>query len=244
MSHIEELRYRYIQTSDFDPRKLSLLHKVESAIQQEVDLSILPYIVVLGASMDKRKRGWVLPSIVESDREFIVGGKTRAMAAKQLVEEGFQGKFLVTGGTQYQGEEAVSRAQILAGLMMNRYAIDQSQVEVIGTNGNGNTLGNVANTTTYFEKNGTPNGLPIGLLTNTWHIERSLLMFLHDRFFEDNAVSIYPLSADDILHRVGNPHLDRWMESFQNHPKMEERIYMEQQGMLDLLQGRYEPLSR
>ena len=68
--------------------------------------------------------------------------------------------------------------------MVEKYKIPKEQVVVVGIDGHGNTLGNIADVVDFFKKNDfflTHHQL--GLLTNEWHIARTLFMFTRDPFF-------------------------------------------------------------
>ena len=72
---------------------------------------------------------WKLGGIIESDPSRVVGGFSRAVAAKQLSDEGFGGIFAVTGGTQVDPDgEIASRAEILAQAIARRKGVEEDKV--------------------------------------------------------------------------------------------------------------------
>lgn len=206
----------------------------------------LDAIIILGASMDRNQESntWRLGAVVESDKHHIVGGHSRAVAAKQLLDEGFAGRYLVTGGTHIEADGLrTSRAQVLANKMQYAYKVPPSQIAVIGREGNGNTLGNIRDVREYLSQHPELiNSGQLGLLTNEWHMPRSLLMFRGEPFFAQLGVTIQPLVVDKLLP-ARSPQHSQWVERFHNHPEMHARIQSEVTGIFDYLAGKYQSES-
>lgn len=216
----------------------------ENLPKVEIEKQKYDAIVVLGAFMQRGKDGsWKLPTIIEEDPGKVVGGHSRAIAAEQAYIEGLSSLFLVTGGVQTDDNESVSRAQILADLMTDKYDIPKGVVEVIGTYGNGNTMGNVRDVVNYLEshpeiiKNGR-----LGILSNNWHLERALVIFSQNPYFEDNQIELMPIVAEDLLEKRSN-HYSLWRKSLESTPEMKHRMSMEKKGMEALSSGKYKPKS-
>ena len=206
----------------------------------------LDAIIVLGASMDKHESAetWRLAGVVQSDPHRIVGGHSRAIVARQMYDTGFRGTYLVTGGVQEDKEgNLASRARVLANKMDHSYKIPTSHIEVVGRGGNGYTLGNIQDTIAYVRDH--PNIIEsgeFGLLTNEWHMPRSLLMFRSEPFFAEMGIHIRPIVVETILQQRSWRHRE-WVTLFQHHPEMDSRVQSEVTGIFDFLAGNYKPKS-
>ncbi len=229
-------------------RGLERIEDIMTAMHEPMpDPTSLDAIIILGASMDKNKESntWRLGAVVESDIHHIVGGHSRALAAKQLVDAGFAGQYLVTGGTHIDTDGSrTSRAQVLANKMLYAYKLPPSQVAVIGREGNGNTLGNIQDVRDYLtdHREIIQNG-KFGLLTNEWHMPRSLLMFRGEAFFQQLGITIQPIIVDTLLPVRSSLH-GQWVDRFHQHPEMGNRIQSEVRGIFDYLSGKYQSETR
>ena len=199
----------------------------------------------MGATLNfnQERNRWKLGGMIKHDvTSPIVGGLSRAIAAEQLCKEGFSGVFAVTGGTQVDqdSKSTESRAEVLADAISQRTALYGNKVISIGTAGNGNTLGNVTDTINFLERQAGHKEL--GLLTNDWHMLRSLLIFLADPYFDNNGIHIRPIIADELLPRR-NPLYTQWVDAFNSHEQMEKRLIKEIEGIEAFLRGDYTPRS-
>lgn len=225
------------------------IHKTRTLLAREfVDWVTLDMIIILGASMDfsKANSRWILGGLVSSDASQVqvVGGFSRVVATKQIRSEGFNGLFAVTGGTQVDPDgEKTSRANIMAQAIVRGGKEGNDTVIPIGKEGNGNTLGNIQDTIDFIEGNRELlTERRIGLLTNAWHLPRSLFFFLANPYFETHGIEIRPINADSIVRRRSPLH-GKWVDAFNNQPLMQERLGLERQGILAFINKTYEPLS-
>lgn len=210
--------------------------------QQEASIapSHFDAVIMLGAFMQQSESGiWKMPTIIQDDPYKVVGGHSRAIAAQQLFKENCVDLFLVTGGTQYDGELAVSRAEILAGLMIRKYKIPQEVVMPIGRRGN--TLGNVEDAyeflVTHEEIIRTGS---LAFLTNLWQISRALVFFDNHDFFSRNGVRITPLVVEDILIRR-HRFYRQWAHDLYGSGEMKTRTAAELNGIADFYGDTYIP---
>lgn len=208
------------------------------------DWSMLDGIVVLGARMEfnTKRNMWTLPTMVDTGngaQEF-VGGKSRAVAAKQIVAEGFTGPFLVTGGTQYDEQAPpTSRAKILADEIKRRSK--EATVIAIGHTGNGNTLGNITDTVHYVTATPDRAFTQLGILTNEWHMPRALLQFMSTDYFPRHGIAFTPVVVEDVLRRQRG--YEHWAEMVDEHQTTHTRLQDEVKGITDFLRGSYRPRS-
>lgn len=199
-------------------------------------------IVVLGAEMELDSDGiWKLPTIVHkgTEKELLVGGKSRAKCSKIIYDEGFRGQFLVTGGSQTDenGLYRESRARVLA------HQIEKStpelQVTIIGKEGSGNTIGNARNTAEFYQNTHQLPPPQIGILTNAWHMPRALLHFIADPFFTNTDTNFIPIIVEDVFSRTYPfTQWPRWVEA---HPATQSRINAERNGIRDFVNDTYSP---
>jgi hypothetical protein len=232
--------------SDSESKKCISKEVVDSVHEKFQDWRSLDMIVVLGASMDQdpTTKQWRLGNIVKSDSSRLVGGHSRAVAAKQIYEQGFEGLFIVTGGMQTDlNGNKVSRAKIMANTITNKYNVPADITIAIGQDGHGNTLGNIEDTVNFLNRNSSviKNG-KIGLLTNEWHITRTLFMFKKEPFFGEDGVEIKPIIVEDILSQISKLHR-RWVRTFQNLPEMRQREELEKSGIKAYSEGNYKPYN-
>ena len=228
-------------------RRLALLTQAQGRIDANFqDWKALDAVIVLGATMDfdRERNRWRLGGLINSDVSSpLVGGLSRAAAIAQLHREGFSGVVAVTGGTQVAEGSKASRAERLASSIRSvgrKDGAEESKVVAIGREGHGNTLGNVADTIDFLKRQGIYR--QIGLVTNDWHILRTLLTFMDNPYFDDHGITIWPVIADELLRRRSPLHA-QWVDAFNAHPAMGERVRMERQGIQDFLDGSYSPLS-
>ena len=201
-------------------------------------------IVVLGAFMQKDKKTgqWRLPTIIEEDPGKVVGGHSRAIAAKQADLENLSPLFLVTGGQQAdETGRKTSRAQVLADLMTDKYKIPKEKVKVIGTIGN--TMGNAEDTVNYLKAH--PEVIKtkrLAILSNAWHLPRVKLIFVQNPYFAELGIELIPLTAEELLKRRSK-HYRHWAKKLEATSEMAHRQQMEKQGIKALTSGKYKPLS-
>ena len=99
MSEIYRSFHSYINNSPDTQSRARVEEIMQALTEPLLDPSSLDAIIILGASMDRNTESntWRLGALVESDRHHIVGGHSRAVAARQLFDKGFSGTYLVTG---------------------------------------------------------------------------------------------------------------------------------------------------
>lgn len=201
----------------------------------------LDAVIVLGAFMKKSSQGWKIPTYIEEDPGKIVGGHSRAIAVRQLFDERYAPRFIVTGGVQRDTDKDASRADILANLITQKYGVPDDQVVPITTVGN--TLGNLHDTVSYLERNkAVLKKRKIGILSNDWHLPRAGIFFQDHPYFTNNAIELVELSVEDILMRRSKRYKG-WVEKVRNSDAMKIRIELEAQGIEDYFAGRYKPLN-
>ena len=210
--------------------------EVQLTPEKETDY---PYdlIVVLGANAKKDRRGsWKLPTILEEDPGKIVAGHSRAIACVEAYKENLAPIFLITGGLQENGE-IVSRAELMADLIVNKYKVPREKVEVI--NSEPNTLGNVEAAVSFLRNH--PEIIKrrrIGILTNDWHLPRAKEMFESNPYFIENSIEVVPFPVEELLE-VRSGHYTKWIQRVRERPEMRERMRLEKNGLVDLKAGRY-----
>lgn len=200
-------------------------------------------VIVLGAFMHKNaKTGkWELPTIIEEDPGKVVGGHSRAIAVQQLFNERLAPKFIVTGGVQDDGADGVSRAETLKQLMTQKYKVPEENVVAVTTVGN--TLGNLDDTVKYLKAH--PELLKlkkIAILSNEWHLERAMMMFSDNHYFDENNIELTAISSEEILLRRSK-HYKKWVEALYASPQMQTRKKMERSGIDAYKKGTYKPLK-
>lgn len=201
----------------------------------------LDAVIVLGAFMQKGSHGWKIPTYIESDPGKIVGGHSRAIAVKQLFDEKCASTFIITGGLQKDSTGDVSRAETLAKLITERYKVPEEHVVAITTVGN--TLGNLNDTILYLEDHKEIyKKRRIGVLSNEWHIPRSMIFFENNPYFSENGIELFEISAEDVLTRRSEKYA-RWIEKVRGSGAMHIRIQMEAQGIEAYFAGNYQPLN-
>jgi len=221
-----------------------MLTKPSSSTPQKDRSYSFDAIVILGANMkkDKKTGRWVLPAVVKEDPGKAVLGFTRPIAARQAFKENLAPMFLVTGGWQFdETGRKISRAQVLADLMTEKYKIPRKKVKVIGTIGN--TLGNVLDTVRYLiDHPKIIRSKRIAILANDWQLPRAKLFFESNSYFQKQHIKPILLSAEKLLIRYSKRYLN-WTKKMYSSPEMIHRLKMEKKGIKDFKSGKYKPLK-
>lgn len=217
--------------------------RVRQRLEAPIDIHSIDAVVVMGASMDfdNRTKRWYFPTVVNNGIGKVDAGNSRTIAARQLVDEGFDGPFWVTGGREVSQDGRVELQAIeLARLMIGKRGINQQQVVAIGQEASTNTHGNVADVVAYLTAHPEIPHRRIGVLANEWHILRALLIFYENPYFKNGDVELVPIIANTILRRR-SARYQKWDDCMQQIPEMQERERFELSGIEDLARGRYKP---
>jgi len=107
----------------------------------------------------------------------------------------------------------------------------------------GNTLGNLNDTILYLEDHKEIyKKRRIGVLSNEWHIPRSMIFFENNPYFSENGIELFEISAEDALTRRSEKYT-KWIEKVRGSDAMHIRMQMEAQGIEAYFAGNYQPLN-
>ncbi len=198
----------------------------------------LDAIVVLGSFIKIDEQGnWYYPDITDANPpDQVNGANLRVDSINTAFETQLAPFFLITGGYEQdlRGQK-VSRASKMAEIALSRFDIPPQMFEIIGKRGS--TGGNVLDTVEFLENH--PEVLKhrkIGILTNAFHLPRTMRFFRRHPFFDDIDLEILP--SETLLIRANPTNRDRVINLYKSD-YMDRQRKMEKQGIKDLESGTY-----
>jgi hypothetical protein len=198
-------------------------------------------IVVLGASMewDEKRKRWEFPTIIQKYVAKLNIGKAKAIAVKEVQDS--SATILVTGGAQQHPEtrEEVSRAEVFSQFLRERYKIQQEKVVTIGKLEHGSVRGNVEDTVAYLEANSEIlRSRRIAILCPRFQYERAKLMFESNPFFKGWCIALEWLIVEDLLEKRDHRY-KKWSDTLYRTPEAKVNKMMEEKGVNDFKEGKY-----
>lgn len=223
-----------------EPR-LQAVYEAITTNRKRTGYTDLDAIVITGSSMDysSRRGRWQFNTVVTNGIGGLDGGQSKADAARQLVDEGYRGLFLVTGGVETDPDtgQTASKSEELARVMVDDQRIPQYQVRSIGTEGN--TFGNARDVLRFILDNSDAmSNEKIGILTNEWNMVRAMLIFNTFEAFRDRGIELVPILADDILIRKSRQY-EKWLDAIEDSEVWRTKLDLEAAGIAALLDGTY-----
>ncbi len=224
-------------------REYGSLYQLESPPESEK--FPLDAIIVLGSRISRDNNGSYIYPNGESNSAGIkyMGARTRALGVRQALDEKLTNKFLITGGkfTTDKGSTQ-SRSELFTQFASQRHHIPKDSLISIGEIGN--TLGNLQDAQEYIGNHSEMLSCrKIGLLSNFFHLPRVMATVDAYHLFQNEPVDLFVLSAEELMIRR-DPRFSASISNAYRSSEMGEFIQRELQGIRDLKNGVYAPISQ
>lgn len=183
--------------------------------------------------------------IIDKKNGLFNGSKLRWEASAKELLNPLYDRFLLVGGSVTLDNHSYSKAEAMKIIIMGYLNLSTDEMNKISDKmylltSEPNTLGNCTEVKKFYDKTHYPK--TIHILTNSWHMDRSILIF--DNYFKDKYVNyIEPDCAESVLNFSDEECAeDLHMTLNEYNNLVNQRTLLETKGIKQIIDGSYKSI--